>query len=312
MTRTNPVISHLSEFRKLVIQAIFSDDDLSNLFSLKGGSALDLIHNITYRSSIDVDVAMQDDISPEKIQIIANKLETALQSIFNEYDPSYSIFQFKFEARPAKQNIASKKEFWGGYRVEFKIRKGIYPIDELPDPQKAAREAEVINPSTQSKKFMIDISKYEFTNQSEIKYLEGYPIKVYTLEMIVYEKLRAICQKLPIYEHAHKDIQARPKDFYDIYMIMDDQTHIKFESLELDILEKFFDAKNVPLHLLFEISNFKKEIFDTGLLELKDTLYYDELKAFDPDKVFEFIIDGINRIPNIDTINKKDNITSSD
>lgn len=301
MTRTTPVISQLSEFRKLVIQAIFSDDDLSKLFSLKGGSALDLIHNITYRSSIDVDVAMQDDISPEKIQIIANKLETALQSIFNEYDPSYSIFQFKFEARPAKQNIASK-EFWGGYRVEFKIRKGIHPIDELPDPQKAAREAEVINPSTQSRKFMIDISKYEFTNPSEFKDLEGYKIKVYTLEMIVYEKLRAICQKLPEYKYAQEPIKARPKDFYDIYMIMKNQPHINFESLELDTLEKIFNAKEVPLQLLFKIPQYKQNVFNEGIDQLEKTLYTTELSDFNPEEIFNFIIDGINKIPNINTI----------
>lgn len=52
------------------------------------------------------------------------------------------------------------------------------------------------------------------------KDLEGYKIKVYTLEMIVYEKLRAICQKLPEYKYAQEPIKARPKDFYDIYMIM--------------------------------------------------------------------------------------------
>ena len=297
MTRTTPVVSQLSEFRKLVIQAIFSDDDLSKLFSLKGGSALDLIHNITYRSSIDVDVAMQDDISPEKIQIIANKLETALQSIFNEYDPSYS----KFEARPAKQNIAAK-EFWGGYRVEFKIRKGIHPIDELPDPQKAAREAEVIDPSTQSRKFMIDISKYEFTNPSEFKDLEGYKIKVYTLEMIVYEKLRAICQKLPEYKYAQEPIKARPKDFYDIYIIMKNQPHINFESLELDTLEKFFNAKEVPLQLLFKIPQYKQNVFNEGIDQLEKTLYTTELSDFNPEEIFNFIIDGINKIPNINTI----------
>lgn len=244
---------------------------------------------------------MQDDISPEKIQIIANKLEIALQSIFNEYDPSYSIFQFKFEARPAKQNIASK-EFWGGYRVEFKIRKGIHPIDELPDPQKAAREAEVIDPSTQSRKFMIDISKYEFTNPSEFKDLEGYKIKVYTLEMIVYEKLRAICQKLPEYKYAQEPIKARPKDFYDIYMIMKNQPHINFESLELDTLEKIFNAKEVPLQLLFKIPQYKQNVFNEGIDQLEKTLYTTELSDFNPEEIFNFIIDGINKIPNINTI----------
>ena len=301
MTQQIHMINQLSEFRKLVILAIFSDDELSKLFSLKGGSALDLIHNITYRSSMDVDVAMQDDIAPEDMIGIEKKLEAALQNTFNEYDPPYSIFQFKFEKRPFKVNLKAKK-FWGGYRVEFKIRKGIHPIHDLPNPQKAAREAEIINPVSQSKKFIIDISKYEFTESSEFKELEGYSIKVYTLEMIVYEKLRAICQKLPEYEYAQEPIKARPKDFYDIYMIMKNQPHIKFELLKLDILKKFFNKKAVPLNLLFKIQQYKKSVFDEGIEQLEKTLHNTELIDFESEKIFEFIIDGINRIPNINTI----------
>ena len=301
MTQQIHMINQLSEFRKLVILAIFSDDELSKLFSLKGGSALDLIHKITYRSSMDVDVAMQDDIASEDMIVIEKKLETALQNTFNEYDPPYSIFQFKFEKRPFKENVKAKK-FWGGYRVEFKIRKGIHPIHDLPNPQKAAREAEIINPVSQSKKFIIDISKYEFTEPSEFKYLEGYSIKVYTLEMIVYEKLRAICQKLPEYEYAQEPIKARPKDFYDIYMIMKNQPHIKFEFLKLDILKEFFNKKAVPLNLLFKIQQYKKSVFDEGIEQLEKTLHNTELIDFESEKIFEFIIDGINRIPNINTI----------
>lgn len=301
MTQQIHMINQLSEFRKLVILAIFSDDELSKLFSLKGGSALDLIHKITYRSSMDVDVAMQDDIASEDMIVIEKKLETALQNTFNEYDPPYSIFQFKFEKRPFKENVKAKK-FWGGYRVEFKIRKGIHPIHDLPNPQKAAREAEIINPVSQSKKFIIDISKYEFTEPSEFKDLEGYSIKVYTLEMIVYEKLRAICQKLPEYEYAQEPIKARPKDFYDIYMIMKNQPHIKFEFLKLDILKEFFYKKAVPLNLLFKIQQYKKSVFDEGIEQLEKTLHNTELIDFESEKIFEFIIDGINRIPNINTI----------
>lgn len=292
------LVNKITEFRKLVIQAIFSDDDLCKLFSLKGGSALDLIHNITYRSSMDVDIAMKDDILPKDIPIIESKLKSALQEIFNAYDPPYSIFQFKFEPRPAKQNLKANK-FWGGYSVEFKIRSGIHPIDDVPDSQKAAREAEVVD-FTQGKKFEIDISKYEFTNPSEFKDLEGYTIKVYTLEMIIYEKLRAICQKLPGYAAAHTTINARPKDFYDIFMIMRAQQHISFASLDIEVLKTIFEKKEVPLALLFDIPNHKQEVFDEGIEQLKETFLNDELDTFNPNEVFDFIINGINEIPGID------------
>lgn len=294
--------NNLDEFRKIVIKAIFSNDELVNRFVLKGGSALDLIYKITYRSSIDVDIAMEDDIVEEDMPKICELFQNALQETFNEHDPSYSIFQFKFEKRPFKQNRINK-QFWGGYRIEFKIRKGVYPIHDIKDQQQAARQAEVVNPESQSKTFLIDISKYEYTTLSKIKELDYHQIRVYTLEMIVYEKLRAICQKLPDYEHAHPKIKARPKDFYDIYMIMKHQPHITFESLELSILEKFFNIKEVPLHLLFKISDYKTQVFDAGIDQLKETFLNNELKEFNQDEVFKFIIDGIYKIPNIMTIN---------
>jgi len=48
--------------------------------------------------------------------------------------------------------------------------------------------------------FRIDISKYEYlTDLNEID-LEGYTIHVYGPLMIIYEKLRAICQQMNTYQ----------------------------------------------------------------------------------------------------------------
>lgn len=294
------LLNKLKEFRKLVIIAIFSNDELGSIFSLKGGSALDLVYNITYRTSIDVDIAMKDDIPDENFDRIKNLLNSTLQETFNENEPPYSIFDFKFEKRPFKIE-KDKKHFWGGYKVEFKIRKGLYPYIETQNSQKASREAEVIDFS-QGKKFEIDISKFEFITPSKLEQLDDYTIRVYSLEMIIYEKLRAICQKLPNYNYAHKTITPRPKDFYDIFMIMKNQSHLIFENLDLSLLEKIFEQKDVPLTLLFEIKNFKKEVFDEGVPQLNATFINSELDEFDADTIFNFIINGINKIPNIITI----------
>lgn len=289
------LVNKITEFRKLVIIAIFSNDELAKRFILKGGSALDLVYKINYRSSMDVDLSMGDDIEEKDLPIIENLFETSLQEIFNENHQPYHIFGFKFLKRPKTESTATKPH-WGGYKVTFKIQRG---LDVITNSEKASREAEVVD-FTQGKKFEIDISKYEFTDHSSEEELDDYTIRVYTLEMIIYEKLRAICQTLPGYAAAHTTIKARPKDFYDIFMIMRAQQHISFASLDIEVLKTIFEKKEVPLALLFDIPNHKQEVFDEGIEQLKETFLNDELDTFDPNEVFDFIINGINEIPGID------------
>ena len=44
--------------RKLVLIAIFSDDDLMDTFVVKGGSAIDLIYKLDARASVDIDLSI--------------------------------------------------------------------------------------------------------------------------------------------------------------------------------------------------------------------------------------------------------------
>ena len=44
--------------RKLVLIAIFSDDDLMDTFVVKGGSAVDLIYKLDARASVDIDLSI--------------------------------------------------------------------------------------------------------------------------------------------------------------------------------------------------------------------------------------------------------------
>jgi len=64
--------------------------------------------------------------------------------------------------------------------------------------QKLRREAENVAPG-HKKTFEIDISKYEYCGGKTQKEYEGYKIYVYSLEMIIFEKLRAICQQTEEY-----------------------------------------------------------------------------------------------------------------
>jgi Nucleotidyl transferase AbiEii toxin, Type IV TA system len=71
--------------------------------------------------------------------------------------------------------------------------------------------------------FSIDISKHEYTAGKTQVDLDGFAVFVYTPEMIVCEKLRAICQQMPEYGPVVKRSRAgspRARDFIDIQALM--------------------------------------------------------------------------------------------
>ena len=282
-------------YRKLTIIALFSDDDLAERFALKGGTALDLIHKITARSSVDIDVSMENDFTPEELPQIESKLYNAIQSTYNENN--LTIFDFNFSKKPLNLR-PSQPLFWGGYCVKFKIYNGIKPIEEL-ETQQGRQSAQPVS-MEQAKTFSVDISKYEFTSPSDNIDIDNFTVRVYTLDMIIYEKLRAICQQLPGYALNQGYIRkARPKDFFDIYKIMtEDNASCSFNTIDTEILASIFKAKEVPLSLLFDIQNYKEEVYNAGIPELESTILTDEeLPSFE--EIFTFVIDGVKAIPNI-------------
>jgi len=77
--KKEPGFMNLKEIRRLVIIALFSDDELMEKLVLKGGNALDIVHNIGTRTSVDIDLSIPDDFSdieeivPEEV-LTRNKL----------------------------------------------------------------------------------------------------------------------------------------------------------------------------------------------------------------------------------------------
>ncbi|MBV6273821.1 hypothetical protein KVP09_13005 [Alcaligenaceae bacterium CGII-47] len=86
--------------------------------------------------------------------------------------------------------------FWGGYGFEFKlIDTALFNAYEV-DLDKLRKHALNLG---QGKKFLIDVSRYEYTQHKQSMELDGYAIHVYSPEMIVCEKRRAMCQQMPEY-----------------------------------------------------------------------------------------------------------------
>src|SRR5208283_2597652 len=203
-------ISKLDEIRKLGIIAMFSDDELMDMLVLKGGNAIALFYSEYSRASIDLDFSLCDDFDKEKFEIIEAKIRRVLESTFQEH--GYLVFDFKFYAKP-KVRKEGLKDFWGGYRVEFKLIEQERLKDFDGDIQKMRVSAMALG-SGEKKPFTIDISKHEFCGPKAEKELDGFTIYVYTPEMMVIEKIRAICQQMHEYPYGTKS--ARARDFFDI------------------------------------------------------------------------------------------------
>ncbi|NJK58870.1 MAG: nucleotidyl transferase AbiEii/AbiGii toxin family protein [Pleurocapsa sp. SU_5_0] len=239
----------IRRIRELVIIAMFADDDLMETLVLKGGNALDIAHDLKLRASVDVDFSMSDDF--EDLEAIESKIERTLSERFDS--EGYQVFDYRFKPKPKK---ASQEipDFWGGYQVEFKIIEA-QKYDELQlNLDNLRRNATTIG-SEQQRTFKIDISKHEYCDSKEELELDDYIIYVYTLPMILIEKLRALCQQMPEYPLRGKG-RARARDVFDIYSIITEKSVDIASSENQELFKSIFSAKEVPLSLL---SGIKKQ-----------------------------------------------------
>jgi hypothetical protein len=256
--------------KQLVVIAMFSDDVLLELFVLKGGNALDLIHHISARSSRDVDFSMQGDFSKEQFGEIKTRIEATLKQTLAE--AGYEVFDIQMQEVPdgLTEDIA---DFWGGYTVEFKVIER-QKFLELGGKLETIRTQALKLGSGGSTKFSIDISKHEFIDGKQSHDLLGFRVFVYSPVMIVCEKLRAICQQMPEYGpivKRNRPGSARARDFLDIHTLIN-VFHLNMTSVEnRQFLQHSFSAKRVPLSLLNLIPGYRN-FHSENWLAVKDTL----------------------------------------
>lgn len=286
-------LSEVEKIKKLSIIGLSSDDMLMETLVLKGGNAMSIAYNVSTRASYDLDYSMSDDFI-EEIESIKSRIESALTRIFKENN--YHIFDFKIKDKPRtiREDV---RDFWGGYEVEFKLLE-INKLENFSDNIDAQRRnATVISPNNSSK-FSIDISKYEYIGHKQRKEIDGYTFFVYSIDMIIGEKLRAICQQLPQYSEIIKTgtQRGRARDFYDIYTLMQHYPiDIKTPYFK-EILKHIFDAKKVPFMYVKEIKNYK-EIHQQDFIQLENTVSAPEKAEMkDFDFYFQYIIENFENI----------------
>jgi predicted nucleotidyltransferase component of viral defense system len=241
-----------AEIRRLVVVAVFADDQLMQRLVLKGGNALNLIYHIGGRTSLDVDFSLADDF--EDVEEIARRLDHALRDRFDS--AGYIVFDFSLRRKPA--NPRTQPPTWGGYLVEFKIISRDRHAQYRGDVAVMQARSEPVSPG-QKRTFRIEISKHEYCEPKAERDLDGYTIYAYTPAMIAIEKLRAICQQMPDYPliPAHMK-RARARDFYDIHAILT-ETGLDLGSEEsLSLTAQIFAAKDVPLVLIARIPGYRE------------------------------------------------------
>ena len=112
--------------------------------------------------------------------------------------------------------------------------------------------------------------------------LGGYAIFVYSPEMIVFEKLRSVCQQMTEYQYRKTTATARARDFFDIYTVLSNYMDINITSDEnLILIKNVFSAKEVSLELLKHVKDYK-DFHAPDFSSLKDTIKPDvALKDYD-------------------------------
>jgi hypothetical protein len=256
--KPNPAdeLERQERIKKLTIIAMFSDDALMERLVLKGGNALDLVHRVSARSSVDVDLSIDGDFTEDEQLTLCARIEKALFETFRS--DGYRVFDVKLEKQPP-QLSAELEDFWGGYRVTFKLI-GLDRYEELKEDIEALRRnAEQLGQGT---KFLVEISKHEFTAGKTQHELDGFVVFVYTPEMIVCEKLRAICQQMPEYasivQRLGRPGSARARDFVDIQMLVSRYKIDLTTAENRELLARVFAAKRVKLSLLRKVDKYRE------------------------------------------------------
>jgi hypothetical protein len=280
----------LEKIKKLAVTAMFADDELFDLLVLKGGNAMDLIHRLSSRASIDLDFSMKHDF-PEGMEAFRGRVERALTGTFRQN--GYEVFDVKMEERPnhLSEDMA---EFWGGYGVEFKI------ITSALYEKYSAEISELRKYATrigQGQKFLIDISRFEYVEQKQEVDLDGYRIYVYSPAMIVCEKLRAICQQMEEYGPIIKRGRAgapRARDFLDIYILVETLGLDIASAQNQEVLSEMFNLKRVPLEFLGKVDG-QREFHRLDFPSVRDTVKPGlEIKDFD--FYFDFVLQLVEKL----------------
>ena len=260
------------------IIAIYSTPSPSETLFLKGGSAMRLFDNLTSRLSIDADFSVHTDIDNESKFFL--DLKSSVGGSFRR--KGFDIIDFEWNRKPKKIR-AGYPDWWGGWLCEFKL----VSFQHRGKVIETKRRNALIPDGANSSKVTVEISKHEYCGKKRTKTIQGVKIFGYSRELLVLEKIRAICQQHP--DYAYRSSKNRARDFYDIYELTAN-TDDSFISRCSSLIEKVFHAKEVPLKILaslWEVDFIDEQrrgfdaVKDTVIGEIHDfDVYVEHLRFF--------------------------------
>ncbi len=231
------------------VLALYAEPWLAEHLFLKGGTALRLFENLAARLSVDADFSTDQSIEdPERF---FQAIDNALTDRFSRHD--LDVLDFEYKRKPKTQRT-DRPDWWGGWLCEFKLCSK----DHRGKPLEDRRRNSLIPQDAVSPKIPLEISDHEYCGTGRITTIQDVPVHGYTRELLVLEKLRAICQQHPDYPYRLKKNRAR--DFYDIQQLTQNPDDAFVESCRNQI-DNVFAAKEVPLALLTDLWN---ETFTSG------------------------------------------------
>ena len=219
-----------------VIVAIYSSPTLSKLLILKGGSAMRMFDDQTARLSIDADFSIEDMLTEN--DSVFPEMKRTFDAAFSSR--GFDLIDFHAIRKPKKLGEGFP-EWWGGWACDFKL------VDKKHrnKTKETRRRNALIPEGSNSPKIKIDLSEHEYCGKRRTKTIHGSRIQAYSPEMIVLEKLRAICQQHPEYPY-RQETKNRARDFYDIHCLTVDPGDEFIPRCQRH-LKAVFAAKEVPL-----------------------------------------------------------------
>ncbi len=268
--------------RRLTIVALFSDDRLFEQIVLKGGNALSLVYGLSSRTSLDLDFSIENDFAD--LDDTRKRIFRAVKQHFAA--AGFVVFDERMEPKPQVLG-PNQQAWWGGYEFKFKLIEEAKYKALGGSLETLRRNALVVGPE-QQRKFSVDMSKFEYCEGKVERELDSYTIYVYSPEMIVVEKLRAICQQMPEYT-LRSQPSARARDFYDIWRVMT-ATSLNLSAPKMvELAKHVFAAKKVPLALMAKVSDqrvFHRPDWPSVVAAVAETLN-------DFDFYFDFVVEQV-------------------
>ncbi len=289
-------IELVNKIKRWTLIALASDDMLVESLVLKGGNAIDLVNRISEkgisRTSYDLDYSIEEGDFNEDEETISKRIEATLIQTFLENEFVVIDYSFKHKPKIIGEKLA---DFWGGYKVEFKVVSIKLFENHVGNIGKLRNSAISVNPN-QSPVFEIEFSKFEYVSEKVEMDVEGYKIYVYTPEMIVFEKVRAICQQLPEYKEFVPSFtpRARARDFYDIHLIMEMHNIDPNSTESKDLIQNIFKAKKVPIEFIKRIRKNRGIHFDNWQSVIDTVSPLEKLNVFD--YYFDFVLNKFENI----------------